>query len=158
MRNSLIRTGLILAILAATPFDAETIAQSVPSDKDSIAAAVVSFHGALAQGDRAAVLSILAPDTIILESGGSQTRAEYEREHLGEDIAFARATTTTRSPLVIRQEGNCSWTTTATHTTGAFNGRKIDSIGAELIVLTRSESGWRIRAIHWSNKDSKKSG
>jgi Cu+-exporting ATPase len=53
MKNSLVRTGLILAILAATPFGAETIAQSVPSDKDSIAAAVASFHGALAQGDRA---------------------------------------------------------------------------------------------------------
>jgi hypothetical protein len=40
-------------------------------------------------------------------------------------------------------------------TTGTFNGRKIDSAGAELIVLTKGDSGWRIRAIHWSNRKAK---
>ena len=61
-------------------------------------------------------------------------RAEYEREHLAEDIAFVSATKTERSPLVIRQDGNVAWTTATSKTTGTFKGRKIDSTGVELIV------------------------
>lgn len=130
----------------------DTIAEGTSTDTAGITAAVKAFHRALAQGDRAAALALLAPDASILESGQSQTGAEYEREHLDEDIAFARATTTERSPLKIQQEGNVAWTTVMSKTTGTFNGRKIDSTGVELMVLTKTESGWRIRAIHWSNR------
>lgn len=115
-------------------------------------AAVEGFHQALLRADRAAALALLSPDALILESGESQTRAEYEREHLAEDIAFASTTKTDRSPFVIRQEGNVAWTTTTSKTTGTFQGRKIDSAGVELMVLTKDESGWRIRAIHWSSR------
>jgi ketosteroid isomerase-like protein len=144
---------IVLLLLALPPRD--IIAQVVSTDRAAIVAAAEGFHGALAQGDRAAALALLALDAAILESGHLQTRAEYEREHLGEDIAFARATTTTRSPLAIQQEGNAAWTTATSRTTGTFNGRKIDSTGVELIVLTKTESGWRIRAIHWSSHEAK---
>src|SRR6266545_7845574 len=144
---------IVLLLLVLPPRD--IIAQVVSTDRAAIVAAAEGFHRALAQGDRAAALALLAPDATILESGHLQTRAEYEREHLGEDIAFARATTTTRSPLAIQQEGNAAWTTATSRTTGTFNGRKIDSTGVELMVLTKGEAGWRIRAIHWSSHEAK---
>lgn len=128
------------------------IAAATAGETTEIAAAVEGFHSALARDDRAAALGFLASDAVILESGHSQSRAEYEREHLAEDIAFVRATKTERAPLEIQQDGNAAWTTTTTKTTGTFNGRKIDSAGVELIVLTKSDSGWRIRAIHWSSR------
>ncbi len=131
------------------------MAQAAPADTAGITAAVENFHRALAQGDRKSALAILADDAAILESGSEQTRAEYEREHLDEDIAFARTTKTERSPLAIQQEGNVAWTIVTTKTTGAFNGHKIDSAGVELMVLTKEESSWRIRAIHWSNRKTK---
>ncbi len=137
------------------PLQASDISAQVVSTDAGITAAVEGFHRALEQGDRAAALALLAPDAAILESGESQTRAEYEHEHLGEDMAFARATTTERSPLIIRQDGNVAWTTATSKTTGTFKGRKIDSTGVELMVLSKSESGWRIRAIHWSNRTTK---
>ena len=133
----------------------DIIAQTASTDAAGITAAVEGFRRALTQGDRAAALALLAPDAAILESGHLQTRTEYEREHLGEDIAFARATKAEHSPLKIQHEGNVAWTTAISKTTGTFNGRKIDSSGVELMVLTKTESGWRIRAIHWSSRASK---
>ena len=142
--------GLLLPLAVS-----DIIGQAASADTAEVKAAVEGFHHALVQADRAAALVLLAPDATILESGESQTRAEYERDHLDEDIAFARATTTERSSLKIQQEGNVAWTTAMSKTTGTFNGRKIDSTGVELIVLTKGDSGWRIKAIHWSNRKTK---
>jgi hypothetical protein len=35
---------------------------------------------------------------------------------------------------------------------GEFRARAVNSVGAELAVLTRAGDGWRIRAIHWSSR------
>ena len=129
--------------------------QAAAPAAEEISATVERFHRALADGDRAAALRLLAPDAIILEGGEAQSRAEYEREHLAEDIAFAHATKTDRSQLQVEQKGDAVWITTKSKTTGTFNGRKIDSVGVELIVLTKGEDGWRIRAIHWSSHSNK---
>ena len=133
----------------------DILAQGASTDTAGITAAIDGFHRALVQGDRAAALALLAPDATILESGELQTRADYEREHLGEDIAFARTTKSERSSLKIQQEGNVAWITATSKTTGTFNGGKVDSVGVELMVLTKGELEWRIRAIHWSNRKAK---
>ncbi len=155
IRKNLMPRWLFTFILLLPLRPSDIIAQVVSTERAAIAAIAEGFHRALVQGDRAAALALLAPDAAILESGHLQTRAEYEREHLGEDIAFARATTTTRSPLAIQQEGNAAWTTATSRTKGTFDGRKIDSTGVELMVLTKGESGWRVRAIHWSSHEAK---
>ena len=126
-------------------------AGAVPSDAEAIIATVNGFHDALRRGDAKAAMELLAPDVVILESGSAQTRAEYAREHLAEDIAFVKAVPGTRSKLSIKQEGNAAWTTATTQSVGTFNGREINSAGVELMVLTKTELGWRIRAVHWSS-------
>src|SRR2546423_13697514 len=81
--------------LILLPFaTANIVSQTPPDDTADIKTAVEGFHRALAQYDRPAALALLAPNALILESGESQTRAEYEREHLAEDIEFASATKT----------------------------------------------------------------
>jgi ketosteroid isomerase-like protein len=146
-------SGLLLVLAVS----GDVIAEATSTDAAEISASVESFHRALARGDRTAALTLLAPDAVILESGHSQMRTEYEREHSSEDIAFARATTTDRSPLTIQREGNVAWATSTSRTTGNCNGRQIDNAGVELMVLTKGESGWRIRAIHWSSRQFKPS-
>jgi ketosteroid isomerase-like protein len=131
-------------------------AGSVPSEAAAITAAVNGFHDAFRRGDSAAALNLLAPDAVILESGSAQTREEYAREHLAEDIAFSKAVPGTRSNLVVKQEGNVAWTSAATQSIGTFNGHEVNSGGVELIVLTKLGSEWRIRAIHWSSHAIKK--
>ena len=142
----------VVGVLLLLPFAVGGIIGQTPSvDTAEVQTAVEGFHQALVRGDRAAALALLSPDALILESGESQTRAEYEREHLAEDIAFASATKTERLPSIIRREGNVAWTTATTKTTGTFKGRKVDSTGVELMVLTKQGGEWRIRAIHWSS-------
>ncbi len=122
---------------------------------DSVAATrtVESFREALARGDSTGALALLAPDVIILESGEMQRFDDYRSHHLGADIAFARAVPSTHTLVSLRVEGNTSWVTSTSATQGQFNGRAVNSAGAELIVLTRGARGgaWRIRAVHWSS-------
>ena len=145
-----------IAVLFVLLVVGPTGAGSVPSDAEAITAAVNGFHDALRHGDSAAALNLLALDAVILESGSAQTREEYVREHLAEDIAFARAVSGTRSNLVVKQEGNVAWTSAAIQAIGTFNGHEVNSAGVELMVLTKTGADWRIRAIHWSSHDMRK--
>lgn len=127
---------------------------SAVNDSAHVVSVVERFHAALARGDSAAALALLAPDVVILESGEVQTRAEYRAHHLGADIAFARALPARRAGQGVRVEGNAAWVSTTTVTEGTYAGRAINSAGAELMVLSREAPGgdWRIRAIHWSSR------
>lgn len=125
--------------------------ESSALDSAAIAAAVEGFASALQKGDAAAAMEWLAPDALILESGSKQTRAEYEQKHLHEDMAMLKAVPMTRSDLVVKQEGAAAWATSLYRIKGSFDGKEINSQGAELMVLTKTAAGWKIRAIHWSN-------
>lgn len=121
------------------------------SDSDQVKAIADTFHAALAGGDCSKAMELLAPDAVIVEGGSMETRAEYESEHLFEDIAFAQAVRSERSVVAVQIEGNTAWLTSTSRVKGEFRGRTVDSEGAELMVLTKSPAGWRIRAIHWSS-------
>jgi uncharacterized protein (TIGR02246 family) len=139
----------LLALVPALVSEAST-EESAP-----IAAVVDAFHAALQRGDGKAAMELLAPDAVVLDSCVSQTREGYQKHQLAEYNSFVSATKTERLPLMIRQEGDVAWTTATSKTTGTFKGRKIDSTGVELMVLTKDNSGWRIRAIHWSSHANK---
>ena len=132
--------------LAQTSF-----AEQTRSDSADVANAVLSFHAALAAGDTARVLSLLAPDAIVLESGDFETREEYRSHHLDADIAFARAVKSSRTLRRVVAQGDLAWVASTTTNSGEVRSRAINSVGAELMVLTRVPSGWQIRAIHWSS-------
>ncbi len=130
-------------------------ARAAPALKDSASAvrAVEAFRAALAKGDSVAVLGLLAPDVVVIESGDVERLADYRRHHLPADIAFARAVHGVHTLVSAHTEGNTAWVTSTSVTQGQFDGRAVNSAGAELIVLTRASTGapWRIRAIHWSS-------
>lgn len=110
------------------------------------------FHAALARGDSAVALGLLAPDAVILEAGGIESRDEYRAHHLPADIRFARAVPAKDGPSQVTLAGDVAWVTAASEVTGTYDGRSVSSVAAELAVLTRSAEGWRIRAIHWSSR------
>ncbi|MEQ9569649.1 MAG: DUF4440 domain-containing protein [Longimicrobiales bacterium] len=116
-----------------------------------IAAVVNGFHEALASGDTATVLGLLAPDARVLEGGGIETVEEYSGGHLPADMAFAQAVPRERSELEVRIEGDLAWVTSTSRAIGTYRGREVDSRGGELMVLARDPDGaWRIRSISWS--------
>lgn len=137
------------AFFAVNAVQAQT---TLPSDSAAAAKTVDDYHAALSSGDSARALALLAPDAVILESGAMETRAEYRSHHLAGDIAFAKAVKSERGPLVVRIDGSTAWTSSTSVTQGTFNGRAINSSGAESMVLTKGPDGWRIRAIHWSSR------
>ena len=127
-------------------------------DSAAVAAVVARYHDALAAGDSASALVLLADDAVILESGGVETREEYRSHHLPGDIGFARAVKSERTPPRVTVKGDVAWAVSTSTTQGETNGRQINSAGAELMVLTRTPQGWRISAIHWSSRQRRPAG
>lgn len=123
-------------------------------DSAEVVRVVERFHSALARGDSVAILALLAPDLLVLESGEVERLAEYRGHHLPADMAFARAVPASYTQVGARAQENTAWVTTTSVARGTFNGRPIDSMGAELMVLTRNAAGdpWMIRSIHWSSR------
>lgn len=130
--------------------------ESTAPDAAAITAVAESFHKALAAGKPEEVMSLLPPDALIVEAGTVQTRDEYQREHLAADIAFASAVSGQQRDVVVRQEGDTAWVTSTFEVSGTFEGKPVHSFSAETMVLTRTESGWRIRTVHWSSRKAGK--
>ena len=122
------------------------------SDSAAVVAAVDAYDRALSSGDSVAALALLAPDAVVLESGGVETREEYRSHHLPADMEFARAVKSVRTPLRVIVRGDVAWAWSTSTSQGQLRGRPINSQGAELMVLSREASGWKIRAIHWSSR------
>jgi len=143
--------SLITAI--AVPLSATTDpGAGMRSDSTDVVAAVHRFHAALVAGDSAAVAGLLTADVSILESGGAETRAQYLGGHLKGDIAYAQAVPSERGPVMVWINGDVAWASSTSTTKGEYRGRAVNSVGAELMVLVRTATGWRIAAIHWSSR------
>jgi ketosteroid isomerase-like protein len=154
MRISIFRLVLSCArALAPLAVPATQIVAQTQGDSAAVAAVVERYNDALTQGDRAAALAVLAEDAVILESGSIESRQEYVSHHLPADIAFARTVKAMRSPVQVSVRGDVAWTTGSSTTRGKFRGKPVNSSGAELMVLTRSQDGWKISAIHWSSRE-----
>lgn len=155
-RFHLVRVLAAVAVIASTTVGcgaANVRAQhQTPSDSAAVVEVIERYHAALAQADTATAMALLAPDAIILESGGMETREEYRSHHLPADMAFARAVPRQRSSIEVRVHGNTAWAASTSVVRGTFRDREIDSRGAELMVLRRSPGGWLIEAIHWSSR------
>ena len=147
---------VLLTVTCLTLLMAEnTRSESSAPDAVAIGAAVDDFHQALATGDSKGAMSLLLPDALIIEAGTVQTRAEYESEHLEEDIAFAREVPGKQTSRSVQQAGEVAWVTTTFRVTGKFHGKSINNLAAETAVLTRTADGWRIRTLHWSSHKAK---
>ncbi|KQY85018.1 nuclear transport factor 2 family protein [Brevundimonas sp. Root1423] len=158
------RTSLVFvlsaALLSATPALAQDHADghghaagTVAAGAAEAATAVDAFHAALKGGDTAAALALMSPDVMIFEGGYvERSRDEYASHHLGSDAAFAassQAVVERRSGWI---DGAVAWITSEGRTTGQFNGRPVDSLTTETMVLKRHADGWRIHHIHWSSR------
>ncbi len=135
--------SVLLCLLPATAF--------AQADSAQVVAVIEQFHAALAAGDSAAAMALLAPDAVIIEGGWVETRKGYGAGHLTADMAFLAGMTTEIVSRTVTLAGDVAWVSTVSHTDGDYNGRTINSRGAELMILGRGDGGWLIRAIHWSS-------
>jgi hypothetical protein len=121
------------------------------ADSTAIGRAASRFHRILFTGDTAGIKSLLAPDLRVVEGGTVENRQEYLSHHLSEDIDFIKAVKEERAPFSYRCEGNVAWLVSTSTSTGKYSGRDVNSVDAELMVLSRARKDWQIRAIHWSS-------
>lgn len=157
MSRTSLALALSFAVLSATPAFAQDHGHaaegSVTGEAMDAANAVDAFHAALKAGDTAGALKLLAPDVMIFEEGGAErSRDEYASHHLGSDAAFAAASEAAVSRRSGWAAGDVAWVTSEGRTTGQFNGRAIDRLTTETMVLKRHADGWRIHHIHWSSR------
>lgn len=162
MKN-IISASLIAAATAATapatghgPNKQTEAASPLDAAAEEAARAVDAFHAALARGDTAAALALLADDAVIYESGGVERgKAAYAAHHLQADAAFAKAVPsriTRRSGAV---DGHVAWILTEARTTGTYRDRPIDRVTTETAMLRRTGGKWRIIHFHWSSAAAK---
>lgn len=144
--------AFVLVPVSAAAQDSDHAAHSASADSADVAAVVEEFHSALERKDSAQALELLAPGARILEGGGVETVQEYASHHLPADMAFAAAVERERGPLHVQVRGDVAWATSTSRVQGTYGEREIDSRGAELVVLARSNGQWRIEAIHWSSR------
>ena len=86
------------------------------------------------------------------ESGEAErSKAAYAAHHLGADIEFESAVKSVVTHRAGDSTGRVAWIASEGRTTGNFNGRAIDSMTTETMVLKRVGNGWRIVQIHWSS-------
>jgi len=147
---------IAIAIAVSGWLVASDVTQSrQPSVSGQIIAVVSEFHAALATGDSASALRLLDQDALVLESGDVETRDEYRAHHLPADIEFARAVPSKRTVLSVIVAGDAGWITSKSENVGRMGTRSINSVGAELMVLRKRDTGWKIAAIHWSSRARK---
>jgi ketosteroid isomerase-like protein len=140
---------IVLGALGVALIVASIAAQTPSADVQKV---VDAFHAGLKAGDTAAVMALLAPDVLLLETGGIETRAEYESKHLPADVEFEKAVTTSFKPYRVTVVGDAAWAVNNSEYKGTFKDRPVDSVGVELMVLSKDAAGWKIRAIHWSGR------
>lgn len=142
--------GIALAVsplaVATAPAVALAASQSGP------VITVDAFHAAMGKGDAVAVADLLVEDAVIFEQGGAESsKAEYVEAHLPGDIAYSKGMTDTITSRRSAVEGRTAWVLTQGRTTGAYEGKTVDRLTTETMVLKKVKGGWRITHIHWSS-------
>lgn len=141
-------------VLAASPFAAITVpTMAAAASKSAPVLVVDAFHAAMGRGDAAEVADFLLDDAVIFEQGGAESsKAEYVEAHLPGDIAYSQGMTDTVTSRRSTVQGSLAWVLTQGRTTGTYEGKKVDRLTTETMVLKKTREGWRIAHIHWSSR------
>jgi ketosteroid isomerase-like protein len=148
----ILSVGAAILMAGVVPDSADWARTPGTADSAGAVATVDSFHRRMAAADSTGVLALLTRDALILEGGGIETRDEYRAHHLPGDIAFAREVPSSRAVRQVQAGADAAWVTSVSESKGAYKGRQLDLIGAELVVLRRTGAGWRVAAVHWSSR------
>lgn len=127
-------------------------AQAPPADSVGAVNAVHEFHAALVASDSVRVVSVLADDVLIMESGHIQTKADYLGGHLAADMKGSQGPQGERTVLKVSIVGNAAYVAARTLTPPTGAQGSTGSELAELMVVSKVGGAWKVRAIHWSSR------
>ena len=138
---------LFAAIMVTVPMAAKGEQMNSPVET------VAAFHEALASENREQVLGLLSPEVVIFEDSGKEaSRKEYASHHLGSDMKFSAGAKRKILDQSVNTGEDTSWVITRYSVNGKSGNKRIKLESAETIILEKTDDGWRIAHIHWSNK------
>lgn len=116
------------------------------------AKAVLQFHKALKDGDKATVKRLLADKVMIFEGGGvERSEAEYEHHHMSADMAYLKEMSVKTLEHHVTVSGTSAVSLSRSKVNGTYKGKIVDREGMETITLQKQDDAWLITHIHWSN-------
>jgi ketosteroid isomerase-like protein len=151
-RKSVASVASTAAILSFTPCGG--LGAQEARDSTAVVQTARAYHEYLAAGDTTGALRLLSPDVVIVESGNIEDLEHYRTGHLIADMRYAQSVTREPGEIRVVVRGDVAWAASTASITGERQGEPFNSTSAELMVLSRHDGGWRIRAIHWSSRRS----
>ena len=119
--------------------------------------AVQALHEAMSAGDAKRVQNALDPKVLIMEGGNvERSRDEYAGHHLPADLKFMQAVTYKLERQTGDTVGDLAWVASEARLTGTREGKPIDLVSTESLVLKKAASGWKVVHVHWSSRTVKK--
>jgi ketosteroid isomerase-like protein len=143
----------VLACAAAALAPSPARAQRAAADTAAVRAVVAGFSAALQAGDTTRALRYLHPALVVFEEGTGENREHYRTHHLPADAAFLAQVHPTYTHEQLTVSGMMALHLREYRMRGTWRGRRVDSTGAETMVLLKTPEGWKIRHIHWSSHD-----
>lgn len=125
----------------------------VPAEAEAAVAVAERFSDALSSGDLETVEELLAPDALILESGGAErSREEYLGHHAISDAKFLKGTHRQLLRRRARAAGDLVWIGSESELHAEKDSKPLVLLSTETMVLKQTPDGWRIAHIHWSSR------
>lgn len=136
------------AATVETPLSLQGLTPKAAPEAEAVAQA---FQVALHNGDRVAVLALLAPEVTVSEDGHTQSHDEYANGHLGEDIAFLKDAKVTPLSLGSMPMGDTAMVGGESDITTVIKGKPITLRSREMLTLKKDGSTWKIVTIRWQS-------
>ncbi len=131
-------------------------ATDIPDAAINIVKQVDAFGQALARADFERVKSLLAPDAIILESGGvERSRDEYLNHHAKSDASFLADAHVSIVFRTARVDGKLAWLATESEIHTSRGNKPLTLLSTETMILAKRSHDWQIVHIHWSSRPKK---
>lgn len=132
--------------------DLEAMPIPTTAAEGSPIAIVSAFGNALRTGDEPTLQTLILPNVVIAEGGGTERSfAEYAGHHMPSDMAFIGAVESTMIKRDVLEGIDQATVITESQIHGTFKDQTIHSKMVETMVLQRGDDGWKIAHIHWSS-------
>lgn len=119
--------------------------------------AAQALHEAMSVGDAKRVQDALDPKVLIMEGGNvERSRAEYASHHLPADLKFMQAIDYKLERQTGDTVGDLAWVASEARLSGTREGKPVDLVSTESLVLKKAAAGWKVVHIHWSSRAAKK--
>ncbi len=132
--------------------------RNIDTEAEEAVKVVDAFTAALKAVKLDEVSRLLAPEVLVLESGGSErSRDEYMAQHAAADALFLQKANLELRYRQAHADGNFAWVGTESMLQLKGNEKETVLKTTETMLLKKTADGWKIVHIHWSSRPQVKS-